>query len=444
MNALDIIRKKRDRVELNQKEVNFFIDAICKKEIPDYQITSWLMACTLNGMTPEETFFLTAAMKESGETLTWRAWSKNLESHKFADKHSTGGIGDKVSIVLAPLAACVGLTIPMMSGRGLGHTGGTVDKLESIAGFNLYLSQEKMLHCLEDNQVLMMAQSQTICPADRILYSLRDVSATAESLELITASIVSKKWAEGIDSILYDVKYGSAAFMPTLENARELAASLLSSSMKAGLKASAALSRMEEPLGWAIGNALEVEECYEILTGHYKNDRRKQLSAPLRELCIELVAKMAMDHSLFPSYQTALEKTQYALESEQALARFDKMLSNQGAAVDWNEQLPVASKKLNIYANNSGYIKTIHAKQFGYCGRKIKMGRFQVEDQLDYSSGYELYVQPGDEIRKGDLLLSIKHNQSESMDDLSEELLNCFDVSKEKCPAPDKLLLEFV
>ena len=444
MNAIDIIRKKRDRGELSQKEINFFITGLCQKTIPDYQVSSWLMACTLNGLQTEEIFHLTQAMRESGDTFNWRQLSPQLKSHKFADKHSTGGIGDKVSLVLAPLAACVGLTVPMMSGRGLGHTGGTVDKLESIAGFNLYLNRDQMLRCLEEHQVLMMAQSDSICPADKILYALRDVSGTVESVGLITASIVSKKWAEGVDSILFDVKFGSAAFMPTLAKAKELASSLIATSQKAGLRASAALTRMEEPLGWAIGNALEIEECLEILSDNYQSPRRRELSAPLKELCIDLVAKMSLEHQLFPSFEEAKQQTQAKLSSHQALERFYLMLKAQGADPNWqNKQVP-AHNNVTISSPASGYIHNIHSKNLGLAGRKIKMGRYQLSDSLDYASGYELFVRPGDYVSKGDPLLSIKHNLAENIDDVVAQALPCFEIAEHTAPHPQKLLLDFL
>ncbi len=439
--ATDILRKKRDGKALDAEELAFMVEGFSRGEIPDYQTSAWLMATFLQGMTVEETVNLTRLMKNSGESLEWRGLSPEFKNAFFADKHSTGGVGDKVSLVLAPLAALLDLKVPMMSGRGLGHTGGTVDKLESIPGFSMYLDKPRLIQGLCEVGTIMMAQSPSLCPADRKLYALRDVTSTIESIPLITASIVSKKWAAGVESIVYDVKCGRGAFMKSVKDARGLAESLVRTSKGAGMKALACITRMDEPLGPRIGNALEVEECWWILAQDYPSKELRAIATPLERLCCELSAEMAVLAGSRSNFAQALEECFENLRNGRALKKFEELLQFQGAEDNWREQLPRISPSAVLLAPRAGYLASIDSLNFGRAGIHLKVGRQKAEDAVDPATGFEIQVSVGDRLEKGQPLVKIfARNDVEK--DLKEEILAAFSITDEKVSPAEPLTLE--
>lgn len=424
----EIIRKKREGQALEAQELEFLVKGFSDGSIPDYQISAWLMASFLCGLDRGETFALTRLMKDSGKHFDWRSLSSQLKNCKFADKHSTGGVGDKVSLILAPLAVCLDLKVPMMSGRGLGHTGGTVDKLESIPGFSMYPTEKDMIRSLDEVGTVMMAQSAEVCPADKKLYSLRDVTATVESIPLITASIVSKKWAEGVDAIVYDVKCGPAAFMSSLEQATQLASSLVNTSQLTGMASSACITRMDEPLGCMIGNALEVQESLWILSNEYPTELHKSLCANLRDLCVELTVEMAMLAGTRNDRAACIAEARACLENGQALAVFEKMAQQQGAVDGWREKLPKTSEQFELRAEHEGVVESIDSRALGVMGLDIKIGRKKSEDDVDPAVGFEMLCAPGDTVDKGQALLKVHCHSKEDFDTHLGELASCVRV----------------
>jgi len=408
----EILRRKRDGEELSEAEILHLVRGAADGSIPDYQISAWLMAAYLKGLTRRETTSLTRGVKESGEFFEWAKLSANFRDARFADKHSSGGVGDKVSLILAPLAACLGMKVPMMSGRSLGHTGGTVDKLESIPGFRMDPTREQMVEWLDRTGVFMTAQTAKLCPADRKLYHLRDVTATIESIPIITASIVSKKWAEGTQAIVFDVKCGEAAFMRSEAQARELGHSLAEVSSQAGLKARATITRMEEPLGAMIGNSLEVFETVAMLGGMPMSAEERRLSSPLLDLTIELTVDMAELSGM--NKDQARRDVQRALADGSAWRKFEEMLANQGADARWLEKLPKAKCTKTLMAKRNGKIAAIHSRALGIEGVRIGVGRDKADGRVHAAAGFEMKVMPGDAVTKGQPLLVI-HHDSESV-----------------------------
>jgi pyrimidine-nucleoside phosphorylase len=414
----ELIRRKRDGERLASAEISQLVAGFADGSIPDYQAAAWLMASYLRGLDPQETRDLTRALKDSGRSLDWRGLSAELATAPFADKHSTGGVGDKVSLILAPVAACLGIKVPMMSGRGLGHSGGTVDKLESIPGFTMYPDDAMILRGLVEVGVCMMAQREDLCPGDRKLYHLRDVTSTIESVPLITASIVSKKWAEGAENIVFDVKCGEAAFMNTPAKGRALATSLVETAKLCGLKATACLTRMDEPLGSRIGNASEVEESAWILRDDYPSEMHRRLAAPLVALTLDLAAEMAVLSGARPGFIVARTDAERALASGEAWRVFEHMLRVQGARDDWWETLPRAAHRIAVPAPRTGRLTHIHSRRLGILGILLGAGRRSMEDRIDPAVGIEMNVAVGDEVAKGESLLHLLvHDKS-----LSEEV----------------------
>ncbi len=425
----EIIRKKRQGMELLPEELAFLVQGFSDGSIPDYQVSAWLMASFLCGMSTSETLTLTTLMKNSGKSMHWRKMSTNFKNEKFADKHSTGGVGDKVSLILAPLAVCFGLKVPMMSGRGLGHTGGTVDKLESIPGFTMYPSEKMMIKNLEEIGTVMMAQSNELCPADKKLYSLRDVTATIESIPLITASIVSKKWAEGIDAIVYDVKCGSAAFMSDRGDAKRLAESLVKTSSQAGMAACGMITRMEEPLGSMIGNAMEVEESLWILSDEYPSDLHRKICEPLKDLCCDLTVEMAMLAGSRDDREKAKLEALEFISSKKALAVFQNMAQAQGASKNFVDELPRAEYQLEILAEEDARLASIDSRHLGIIGVEIGVGRRRSEDPVDHKVGFEILCQPGQDISKGATLCKIHARSKEQAQGIASEVKSAFNFS---------------
>jgi len=391
--AIDVIRKKRDGVELSRAEIESLIDAYTRGDIPDYQVSAWLMAVVLRGMTRPETAALTDAMLHSGEVLDL----SSLPAKKV-DKHSTGGVGDKTSLVLAPLVAAAGVAVPMISGRGLGHTGGTLDKLESIPGFNVNLSVSEFRRMLETCGCSMIGQSAEIAPADRKLYALRDVTGTIESPYLICASIMSKKLAEGIDALVLDVKTGSGAFMKNENDAAFLAELMVETGQRMGKQVVALITDMDQPLGNLIGNSLEVVECVEVLRGGGPRD--------LLELCLELAAWMLVLGGAANSIEEGKQRSAQLISSGAALEKFRQMIELQGGdarvidepSIDKMKHLPLAKHSAAVTAVSSGYIASLQCEQIGTACVILGGGRERKEDAVDPSVGIVLHKKVCDRV----------------------------------------------
>ena len=398
--AIDVIRKKRDGVELSSAEIEGLVSAYTAGQIPDYQVSAWLMAVVLRGMTRPETAALTDAMLHSGEVLDL----SSLPAKKV-DKHSTGGVGDKTSLVLAPLAAAAGVAVPMISGRGLGHTGGTLDKLEAIPGFNVNLPVAEFRRVLEVCGCCMIGQTAEIAPADRKLYALRDVTGTVESPYLICASIMSKKLAEGIDALLLDVKTGSGAFMKSEKDAAFLAELMVETGERMGKHTVALITDMDQPLGNMIGNALEVVECVDILRGAGPAD--------LRELCLELAGWMLHLGGISKTVAEGKQQSKQLISSGRALERFRQMVELQGGdprVIDDYKRLPQARHTLEVKSVQAGCIASMQCEQIGTACVILGGGREKKEDSVDPAVGIVLHKKVGDRVSAGEPLATIYYN----------------------------------
>jgi pyrimidine-nucleoside phosphorylase len=412
-----IIEKKRDGGELSGEEIQFLISGYTAGTIPEYQMAAFAMAVYFKGMTLRETAALTFAMMNSGKTIDPAA----LPGIK-ADKHSTGGIGDKTSIILAPLAAACGLTVPMISGRGLGITGGTLDKLESIPGFRTDLSEQAFFQTLEKTGCAMIGQTAELVPADKKLYALRDVTGTVPSIPLITASIMSKKLAEGIDALVLDVKWGKGAFMKGIEPARELAQAMVDVGQRMGKKVRALITDMNTPLGRAAGNALEVQECLDVLRGGGPGD--------LRELTVELVFHM-LDLSNVRKTRAEIFQT---LDSGAALKKFEAMVAAQGGSVDW--KFAGASIQQPLRAPAGGIVTGVDAERIGRGVLLLGAGRRQTGDTIDPAVGIAQMKKPGETVKKGEPLAMIFSNDRKKLEESLPMFGNAFTVGGSYTPPP--------
>jgi pyrimidine-nucleoside phosphorylase/thymidine phosphorylase len=431
--AIDVIRKKRDGHELSRAEIDFLVRGYTAGQIPDYQISAWLMAALLKGLTRAETAALTDAMLHSGEVL-------DLSEFPAAkiDKHSTGGVGDKTSLVLAPLVAAAGLYVPMISGRGLGHTGGTLDKLESIPGFNVKVSLKKFREILRSCGCAMIGQTAEIAPADRLFYSLRDVTGTVESPFLICASIMSKKLAEGIDGLVLDVKTGSGAFMKTDEDAAFLAELMVETGQRMGKKVVALLTDMDQPLGLRVGNALEVEEVIEVLNGAGPED--------LRELCVELAAWMIHLGVRAGTIGDAKKLAAETIRCGQALKKFRELVKLQGgdvACVDDPSKLPRAKSSLDVTSLASGYVAAIQSEDVGTACVILGGGREKKEDSVDPAAGIILHKKVGDRIAAGEKLCTLMYN-SETRVARAKTLMQQSYRIDDSVPTPRKMIRRII
>ena len=398
--AIDVIRKKRDGGELSRDEIESLVNSYTRGDIPDYQVSAWLMAVVLRGMTRAETAALTDAMLRSGEVLDL----SSLPAKKV-DKHSTGGVGDKTSLVLAPLAAAAGVTVPMISGRGLGHTGGTLDKLEAIPGFNVNLPVAQFRRVLETCGCAMIGQTAEIAPADRKLYALRDVTGTVESPYLICASIMSKKLAEGIDALVFDVKTGSGAFMKSEKDAAFLADLMVETGERMGKQVVALITDMDQPLGCMIGNALEVVEVVDILRGEGPED--------LRQLCLELAGWMLHLGGVSATVAEGKEQSAKLIASGKAFDRFRKMVELQGGdprAIDDPKKLPQAHHATVLSSPKNGYLASLQCEQVGTACVILGGGRERKEDAVDPAVGIVLHKKVGDAVATGEPLATIYYN----------------------------------
>jgi pyrimidine-nucleoside phosphorylase len=413
MRAVDIIIKKRDRLALSKAEIQFFIEGITSGEIPDYQAAAWLMAVLLNGMSAQETTDLTLAMAHSGEMLDL----SNVVP-LAVDKHSTGGVGDKTSLVVEPLVAACGLPVGKMSGRGLGFSGGTLDKLESIPGYRTDLSTDEFLRQLKEHGLVLSGQSADLAPADGKLYALRDVTGTVQSIPLIASSIMSKKLAAGAQAIVLDVKCGVGAFMETLDEARSLAEAMVAIAHLAGRKAVAVLSDMNQPLGCAVGNALEVKEAIETLQGGGPGD--------FREHCLEIAAHMLVLGEKAPDLQAAREQARTALDGGQAWDRFVLLVKTQGGDIDYlkyPDRLPSAKFQHQVQAQAPGYVLGVHARNVGETAMLLGAGRKKKGEPIDHAVGIEVHIKVGDLVQQGTKLFTIHANRGSQIDDAQAELL---------------------
>ncbi|PTI41305.1 pyrimidine-nucleoside phosphorylase [Staphylococcus succinus] len=419
MRMVDLIEKKRDGQALTQEEIEFFITGYTNGDIPDYQASSLAMAVFFQDMNDEERAALTMAMVNSGDVIDL----SDINGIKV-DKHSTGGVGDTTTLVLAPLVASVGVPVAKMSGRGLGHTGGTIDKLESVKGFHVEISEEKFVKLVNESKVAVIGQTGNLTPADKKLYGLRDVTGTVNSIPLIASSIMSKKIAAGADAIVLDVKTGNGAFMKTLEDAEALAHAMVSIGNNVGRNTMAIISDMGQPLGNAIGNALEVKEAIETLQGKGPED--------LTELVMTLGSQMVVVGGKAQDLEAARTMLQQAIEDGSALETFRTFLENQdgdGSVVDDLSQLPQAKYKIELPAQSSGVVTEIIANEVGVASMMLGAGRQTKEDDIDLSVGLVLHKKVGDKVSEGDALLTIHSNQ-ENIDDVIEKLNQSITVSE--------------
>jgi pyrimidine-nucleoside phosphorylase len=399
MRAVDLIRLKRDGGSLDRAAVDAFVAGVTDGSWPDYQASALLMAICLRGMSPQETAWLTDAMVRSGVRVQY----PDLPG-VAVDKHSTGGVGDKTSLILAPLAAACGAYVPMMSGRGLGHTGGTLDKLESIPGFRTGLSLDELQRAVRRVGCALIGQTSEIAPADKRLYALRDVTGTVESIPLISASIMSKKIAEGIGGLILDVKTGSGAFMKTLDDSRRLARSLVDIGLAAGVRTEALITRMSAPLGRAIGNASEVVESIETLKGHGPR--------ALEELSVRLAARLLVLAGLAADTAAGEARVRDAIASGAGVEKLRAIIENQGGdpgVIDDYSRLPSAPDREPIVAAQSGYLTALEAERLGRAAVALGAGRATIEDRIDPGVGIEVVVEPGAPVRAGDAVLLVHH-----------------------------------
>lgn len=403
MRMVDLIEKKRDGNELSKEEIEYIVTNYTNGKIPDYQVSALLMAIFYQDMTNEEITNLTLAIANSGDVIDL----SSLEGIKV-DKHSTGGVGDTTTLILAPLVASVGVTVAKMSGRGLGYTGGTLDKLEAIPGFQIELSDEEFVRIVNESKVAVIGQSGNLAPADKKLYALRDVTATVDSLPLIASSIMSKKIAAGADAIVLDVTTGDGAFMKNIEDARRLAKTMTSIGKLANRETVAVISDMSEPLGEAIGNSLEVVEAIETLQGNGPED--------LVEMCYALGSQMVVLAGKAKTTDEARTLLQEALESGKVLAKFKEMIQNQGgdpAIVEHPERILTARYTMELPAKQSGVVSKIVANELGIAAMMLGAGRKTKEEDIDHAVGLKLHKKIGDTVTKGESLLTIYSNDEE-------------------------------
>ncbi len=441
MNPSKLIKKKRDGHELNVEEIQLFVDALQNGAMADYQVTSLLMAIFFQGLTFQETVALTSSMAKSGVQYDL----SSIQGPKI-DKHSTGGVGDKVSLILAPLAAACGLKVPMMSGRGLGHTGGTLDKLQAIPGFEILLSREKFDHVLANVGCVMIGQDEKIAPADKKLYSLRDVTGTVECIPLITSSILSKKIAEGTEGLVMDIKVGNGALMHTKKNARALGQMIVKVSKKLGLPCQAVITNMDQPLGYAVGNAVEVLECVEVMQGKrpFIEVPNNLTSSDLREVTVHLCAQMLILGKKVRTINEGRKMAQNALASGEVWKRFLLLVEAQGGSAstfDHPEKLLTGTTKHVIRSKKTGYLNAIQSEEMGYLLVEMGGGRKKVTDTIDPAVGFLLHRKLGSRVKTGDPLATLFVRNSADSAQFERLFLNTLEIHSARKPVP-KLIQE--
>lgn len=417
-----LIKKKRDGESHTAVEIKEIIDGYVDGTIPDYQVAAWLMAVVFNGLDDNETAYLTEAMMHSGDTIDL----SSIEGIKV-DKHSTGGVGDKTTLVLAPLVASLGIPVAKMSGRGLGHTGGTLDKLEAISGFSVDMTVEDFIDKVNKIGIAICGQSKNLVPADKMLYALRDVTATVDNRSLISSSIMSKKLACGADGIVIDLKVGNGAFIKSVEDGEELARIMITTAAKMNKKLIAVLTGMDQPLGYAIGNSLEVKESIETLKGHGPED--------LTALCIELGAYMTMIGGKASDKEEAKRLIREAIDSGAAIDKFRQLLISQGgdpAIIENPDLLPVSKLSKSLDATSSGYITSLNALEIGLSCVALGAGRETKESDIDMGAGLVLHKKIGDYVNQGDSLLTLFANSDNQIEKALGLLKNTFTFGSEK------------
>ena len=415
MNIVDIITAKKDKKALTKEQIHFFIKGYLDKTIEDYQASALLMAITINGMTSEETAYLTEEMRVSGEV-----WDLSDIPGLKIDKHSTGGVGDKVSLILGPMVASCGAKMAKMSGRGLGHTGGTLDKMESIPGMKINLTKEEFKKQVQEIGVCIIGQSKEIDPADKKLYSLRDVTGTVQSIPLIASSIMSKKLASGAYCILLDVKCGKGAFMKTYEDAKILATEMVNIGKELKKNVKAEITDMNQPLGKAVGNNLEIKEVIETLKGNGPKD--------LEEICLSSGAILLTQAELFKNTEDAKKALIENIKNGKAFEKFKEFVKAQGGDIDYidhPEKFPVSKNLIEIKSENEGYIKTIDALTIGLGSCHLGGGRLKMDDVIDMSAGIILNKKVGDHVKKGELLCTL-HTNKDNVDSIIKDVKEAF------------------
>ncbi len=428
----ELIRKKRDGGELTAEEISYIINGCVSEEVPDYQLSAFAMAVFFRGMTKAETVALTLAMRDSGD----KADLSGISGVKV-DKHSTGGVGDKTTLIVAPIVAACGVKVAKMSGRGLGHTGGTVDKLEAIPGFQTSISPQKMRETVESCGLSVTGQSGNMCPADKKLYALRDVTATVDSIPLIASSIMSKKLADGSDCILLDVKTGSGSFMKTLDDSRLLARTMVDIGRGAEVKTAALITNMDAPLGKAVGNSLEVIESVDILKGNISGD--------LWTVCRELSCRMLMLAGIGDREKCA-ELVDEAVSSGEALRRFEMMVKSQGGDVSYIEntsKFEKASFSREVFAPADGYITHMDSENIGLTAVLLGAGREKKEDNIDPAAGIVISAKTGDFVKRGELLATLFSNDKSRLDGAETRYLSAVSIGAQK-PAAQPMILDYI
>jgi pyrimidine-nucleoside phosphorylase len=424
----NIIDKKKKGQTLTQEEVKWVINGLMDESVKDYQMTALLMAIFINGMTDEETAYLTDAMLYSGTTL-------KFDGADVVDKHSTGGIGDKASFILAPIAAACGVKVPMIAGRGLGFTGGTVDKVEAIPGFKTDLGLKGFEELLTTKGMVLIGQTEDIAPADKKIYALRDVTATIDSIPLITASIMSKKLAEGANAIVMDIKVGSGAFMRNKTQAKKLARSILNTAKRFDKKAVTLLTNMNQPLGQAVGHSLEIIESIEVLKGNGAKD--------ITDLSIALAAHMIHLGGIETTYNKALKKAKLAVKDGSALKKFEELLANQGGdtkVIKNYDILDLSKIKTDVLAPKAGYIKSFVNDQIGFLCTELGGGRKIKSDKIDFGVGFYFHKRLGDKVKAGEPILTIYHReeQVDKVMQIHQDFLNkVIKISGKKVDKPE-------
>jgi pyrimidine-nucleoside phosphorylase len=432
MSFVDVIASKRDGHALSREEIDHFVGGVTAARIPDYQASALLMAIVIRGMTHQETAWLTDAMVHSGE----RVDLSDIPGIKVG-KHSTGGVGDKVSIVLAPLAASCGVIVPKMSGRGLGHTGGTLDKLESIPGYRINLTIDEFKRVLRRVGTSIIGQTTALAPADKTLYALRDVTGTVESIPLLASSIMSKKFAEGSNALVLDVKTGDGAFIKDLEASRALAETLVAIGTHAGIRTEAVITDMDSPLGRTIGNALEIVESIETLSGRGPDD--------LTDVVIRLASRMIVLGGIESDDAAAMRRIEEAIASGRAMQTFAKMIEAHGGnprVVDMPSLLPAAPARAPLKAPRGGFVTGMTAEAIGRASNALGAGRTRVGDAVDHAVGVVALAQPGDEVREGQPLLEFHHRDGRGLDAAVEFCRAAITIGEEPPARRDKVLAE--
>ncbi len=432
MNTYNIINKTKNKISLEKEEIEFLVNGYVEGTVPDYQMSAWLMAVCINGISDEETSYLTQAMIKSGDTLSWEKINGIT-----ADKHSTGGVGDKTSLIVAPVVASCGVFMPKMSGRGLGHTGGTVDKLESVPNFRISVDFDTFLETVNKTGFAIVSQSSNLVPADKKIYALRDATATVDSIPLITSSIMSKKLATGSDCIVLDVKCGSGAFMKNKADAEKLSQLMVSTAEASGKKCRAVITDMNIPLGKNIGNALEVIEAIEILKNNQHDD--------LYRLCMELSANI-IELARNVSHDEAYRMSEEAISSGNALKRFKEFISRHGGNPDITENyelLPQAKYSYEVKSVKDGYISSADSEKIGLCALSLGAGRRTKEDSIDYSAGITMHKTVGDYVNKGDCIMTLYTSMECDMEEISAKTLEAVEISEIK-PEKQDIILEIL